>query len=518
MVKKILIVGGGSAGWSTAAYMSTFLKDIQIELIESSDIPVVGVGESTVPPIVDFMKEMGVSEEEWMPECNATFKSCIRFKDFHQLDEPAMWYPFEPVEILNNRPLSRYWHNKHLNDPAYADRYSFYDYNFIVPEICRQNKTVKSLPGTSYAYHFDAGLWGEFLKKIAKKNGVVQHIDTITSVNQNDDGSIKSVTRKDGDDIEADLFIDCSGFAALLIDKTLKEPFDEFYDYLFNNKAIAMPVEYHDKDAEMVSYTNCHALTAGWVWRTPLYHRMGTGYVYCDKYKSQDEAEHEFRQHLGEDRVKDLTARHINIRVGKHKRTWAKNCVAIGLSAGFIEPLESTGLFIIQGAVQLLTNILRKDSRYTACDQKVYNDSVTRLLEIIRDFLVCHYALTDREDSPYWHDVKYHTKISDTLSEKLQFARLAMPDIQHINRFDNASLAGFSFNEGWQCILTGMNYLPFEWPQLKNNNVGPYEQGIVANMHLADQRQQERARQRDMVKQLPSHYQYLKQHLFKGAD
>ena len=515
MVKKILIVGGGSAGWSTAAYMSKHLKDVDIELIESSDIPVVGVGESTVPPIVEFMKDLGVAEEEWMPKCNATIKSSIRFEDFHQLGEPPIWYPFEPVEVVNNRPLSRYWHYKHLTDPSYSDRYTFYDYNFIVPEICRQNKTVKSIPGVSYAYHFDAGLWGEFLKGYAKSNGVVQHVDTITEVKQNANGNITGVCRKGGPDIEADLFIDCSGFASLLIGKTLQEPFIDFYKYLFNNKAIAMPVSYENKEAEMVSYTNCHALSAGWVWTTPLYHRIGTGYVYCDKYKSPDEAEQEFREHLGFDRVKDVDARHIDIRVGKHERTWVNNCVAIGLSAGFIEPLESTGLFIIQGAVQLLTNILVKDGGYNSCDRKVYNDSITRLLEIIRDFLTCHYALTEREDTPYWHDVKYHSAISDTLSEKLQFARLAMPDIQHINRFDNASLAGFSFNDGWQCILTGMNYLPFEWPQLRHNNVGPYEQGIINNMHLADQKQNDRKMQRDMVKKLPSHYQYLRQNIYK---
>lgn len=515
MIKKILIVGGGSAGWSTAAYMSKFLKNTKIELIESSDIPVVGVGESTVPPIVDFMRELGITEEEWMPKCNATFKSSIRFEDFHQVGEPPIWYPFEPVEILNGRPLSRYWHYKHLVNEQYKDRFTFYDYNFIVPEICRQNKTVKSVPGVSYAYHFDAGLWGDVLKDLAKSNGVTQHIDTITEINLSENGNIKSISRKGGEDIEADFFIDCSGFSSLLIGKTLKEPFDEFYKHLFNNRAIAMPVPYEDKDAEMSSYTNCHALSSGWVWRTPLYHRIGTGYVYCDKYKDPEDAELEFRQHLGYDRVKDVEARHIQIRVGKHKRTWVKNCVAIGLSAGFIEPLESTGLFIIQGAVQLLTNILAKDSKYNACDIKVYNDSITRLLEIIRDFLTCHYALTDREDSPYWHDVKYKTEISDTLSEKLQFARLAMPDIQHINRFDNASLAGFSFNEGWQCILTGMNYLPLEWPQLKLNKVGPFEEAIVANIHMADQREKDRERQRGMVSSMPSHYQYLTKNIYK---
>jgi tryptophan 6-halogenase len=518
MVKSIVIVGGGSSGWSTAAYMSKFLKDVNISLIESSDIPVIGVGESTLPPIVDFMQALGIAEEDWLARCNGTIKSAIRFKNFHQVGEPEIWFPFEPVEIVQGRPLSRFWHYKHLTDPAYKDRFSFYDYSFLVPEICRLGKTVKSIPGASYAYHVDAGLWGEVLKEVAVKHGVIHVVDTIAKVNQNEDGSIRSLSRKQGPDLAADLFIDCSGFQSLLMEKTLKEPFDEYYDYLFNNKAVAMRIPYLDKESEMASFTNCHALSSGWAWTVPLYNRLGTGYVYCGAYKTPEEAEQELRQHLGEERTKDCMAKHLDIRVGKHHRTWVKNCVAIGLSAGFIEPLESTGLFIVQGAVQLLTNILAKNNDYNVADQRAYNDSITRLLEIIRDFLVCHYSLTEREDTPYWRDVKYTTKISDTLSEKLQLARLVMPDVQHINRFDNASLAGFSFNEGWQCILTGMDYLPFEWDQLKRNPAGPFDPQILANMPVADQRQQQRAQQKLQARQMPSHYQYLKTNFYKGEE
>ena len=415
-------------------------------------------------------------------------------------------------------PLSRYWHYKHLTDPAYKDRFSFYDYNFLVPEICRLGKTVRTIPNTSYAYHVDAGLWGEVLKEVAKKHGVTQVIDMVTQVNQHEDGSIRSLSRQNGPELEADLFIDCSGFQALLMDKTLKEPFDDFYDSLFNNKAVALRIPYLDKDVEMASYTNCNALSSGWAWTIPLYGRLGTGYVYCGDYKTPDQAEQELRQYLGEERTKDCWAKHIDIRVGKHRRTWVKNCVAIGLAAGFIEPLESTGLFIVQGAVQLLTNILVKNNDYNAVDCKVYNDSVTRLLEIIRDFLVCHYALTEREDSPYWRDVKYTTKIPDSLSEKLQLARLVMPDVQHINRFDNASLAGFSFNEGWQCILTGQDYLPFAWDQLKRNQVGPFDPHILANMHVADERKRQKDQQKLQARQMPSHYQFLKTNYYKGVE
>ena len=518
MVKKIVITGGGSSGWMTAAHMVTHLTGIQITLIESSDIPTLGVGESTVPPIVDFMAGLGVEEEDWMPKCHATYKSSICFSEFHAKGDPLFWYPFIPMGMVEGRPISRYWMHKHLTDKAYSDRFTIYDYCSLVPEICRQGKTVKSVANAGYAYHVDAGLLGEYLKGLSVERGVEHVVDTITQVKLHEDGSIKSLARENGADLEGDLFIDCSGFQSLLLEKTLGEPFESYSDYLFNDMAVATRVPYIDRDKEMVSYTMCSAQSAGWVWQVPIYDRLGTGYVYSSAHKSTDEAETEFRQFLGEKRVKDLEVRQLKMRVGKQRRTWVKNCVAIGLSGGFVEPLESTGLVIVQGTVDVVTQILKSKCDYTTADVATFNASVTRLYEIVRDFLVCHYALTSREDTSYWRDVKYTIKISDSLAEKLQIARANFPDAEYLSRFDNAGLAGFSFSDGWQYILAGMNYLPFDYPQIRLNRMGPFEPHIENNMEKAKLHQQHLDDQRKQIQHLPSHYRFLKDGHYRDVE
>lgn len=518
MIKKIVIVGGGSAGWMTAAWFSKTLQDINITLIESSDIPVIGVGESTLPAMVDFMKALGLEEKDWLPNCNGTYKSAISFKNFYRDGDPTMWYPFDPVPMIEGRPITRHWLHKFRHAPSFNDRYSFYDYCFIHPALCEAGKTVRSMPGTTYAYHVDAGLLGEVLKDYSKKGGIRHIVDTITTVNRAESGAIKSLSRKQGPDLEADLFIDCSGFRALLIGKNLEEPFDSYGENLLCDTAIALRYPYEDKAAEMSSYTRCTALKSGWVWRVPLYSRLGCGYVYSSAHTSAEEAEREFRQHLGEARVKDCEARHIPMRVGKQRRTWVKNCVAIGLSAGFVEPLESTGLFLWQGCFQLLASMLQDRRDYTAADVDVYNANITRVVEIVRDFLVCHYVLTEREDTPFWKDVKYATKVPEAVTEKLTTARLVLPDIEHINQFDKAGLAGFSFQDGWQCILAGMNYLPFENEVFKARQVSIYEKQVVDHIPKADAYAQKLQDHRSQLSQLPSHYEFLRNGIYKGTD
>lgn len=514
MVKDIVIVGGGSAGWMTASYMSSSLQNVNITLIESSDIPVIGVGESTVLPIVEFMNALGLDEKDWMPKCNATYKSSIGFQGFYSKEDPPFWFPFTRMHMINGRPISRYWMRKHFTESDFKDRFTLYDYCGAVPEICRQNRTVKGLNNFDYAYHFDAGLLGEYLKNYSKRKGVKHIVDTVTNIEMSEDGTIKSIARENGENISGDLFIDCTGFTSLLLSKTLKEPFDSYSDYLFNDRAVAMRIPYENKDSEMFSYTMCTAQSSGWIWQIPLYSRMGSGYVYSSNHLSEDQAEQEIRKFYGETRLKDLEANHIKIRVGKQRRCWVKNCVAIGLSSGFIEPLESTGLFIVQGEVGLLTDILKERNDYSAADMRAYNESVTRLMEIIRDFLVCHYVLTSREDTPYWRDVKYATKISDSLAEKLQIARTNFPDIEYIKSFDNPGLAGFTFSDGWQYILAGMNYLPFDYPQYRINRAGPFEQHIMDNMPLAKKYQEQMSRFKKTIPQMPTHYQYLKDNIY----
>ena len=523
MIRNIVIVGGGSAGWMTAAHLSKNLNGVNISLIESPDVPIIGVGESTVPPIVGFMHSLGLEESDWMPKCNATYKSSICFRGYHENDEKRMWFPFNRTWPAAKRPANRYWLYKYLTDDSFNDRYSIYDYCTLVPELCREGKTVKSLPGSAYAYHLDATALGEVLKEFSINHGVRHIPDTINDVIMNEDGSIRELRIENGEPLQGDLFVDCSGFRSLLLGQKLQEPFEEYYDSLFNDSAIAIRFPFEDKEAEMVSYTLCTALSSGWVWTIPLYNRLGTGYVHCSKYQSKEEAEQEFRKYLegvlGEKRVRDAEARHLSIRVGKHHRTWVKNCVGIGLSSGFIEPLESTGLQIVQSEVNLLTLTLQGRNDYNCADIAVFNESVTRLLSVIRDFLVCHFALTSREDTPYWRDVKYNTKIPESLVEKLMMARATMPAWGNEKQFDTGGmLAGFSFSEGWYNILAGMNFLPFDFDQHRQGRIGSFEKHLQDNLGEAERVYRQLEQQRQNIGSLPSHYQYLKQNIYGGLD
>lgn len=523
MVKNIVIVGGGSAGWMTAAHLSNILSGVSISLVESPNVPVIGVGESTVPPIVDFMQSLGLDEKDWMPACKATYKSSICFRHFHGTDDNRIWFPFSGSWAVAGRPAARHWLYKYFTDDNFNDRFSIYDYCTLVPEICRQGKTVRSLQGASYAYHLDAIALGQFLKGFSTQRGVKYISDTITRVVQNGHGAIKALEVENGQPITGDLFIDCSGFRSLLLAQTLEEPFEDYYDSLFNDRAVAMRLPFEDKEKEMVSYTLCSALSSGWVWTIPLYNRMGTGYVYSSNHLSEDQAESEYRQFLGEflggERVAQGEARHLKIRVGKHRRTWVKNCVAIGLSAGFVEPLESTGLQIVQSQVHLLGETLRETNDYNGVDMAIYNSNICDLLDSIRDFLVCHYALTSREDTPYWRDVKYNTRLSDALVDKLALARSMIPAAGNLQLFDTGGeLAGFGFNDGWYYILAGMGHLPIPTDKHKLAGVGAFEKAFAESAQEANNMAAMLAREKQKIPQLPTHCQYLKQNIYAGAD
>jgi len=523
MINSIVIVGGGSAGWMTAASLSKHLEGVDISLVESPNVPVIGVGESTVPPVVDFMKSLGVEEKDWMPACNATFKSSICFRNFHGTDGSQMWFPFSRTWAVADRPANRHWLYKYFTDANFNDRFSIYDYCSFVPEICRQGKTVHAIPGSLYAYHLDATALGEFLKDYSKKNGVNHISDTITKIVQNDDGSIRELEVENGEAVQGDLCIDRSGFRSLLLGQTLEEPFEEYCDSLFNDKAIAMRFPFEDKEREMVSYTLCTALSSGWVWTIPLYNRLGTGYVYSSKHQSKDQAETEYRAFLagflGESRVREAEARHLDIRVGKHARTWVKNCVGIGLSAGFIEPLESTGLQIVQSQIHLLTETLKGRNDYNCVDMGVYNANIRDLLDNIKDFILCHYALTQREDTPYWKDVKYSTVLPDALIEKLAFARANMPMWGTERIFDTGGgLAGFGFNEGWYYILAGMGHLPFPFEQHRQAKIGTFEGVLEESRMEAESVSTQMKAQAQNIGNMPSHYQYLKNTIYNGME
>ncbi|MFK8048868.1 MAG: tryptophan halogenase family protein [Halioglobus sp.] len=473
---KVLILGGGSAGWMTAAYMAKRGANLDITLLESSDVPIVGVGEATIPTIKRFNDRLGLTEKDWMPACNASYKFAIRFKDWHHKGADY-WHPFESIPYFHpQHHLAHYWYGNQLEQENWMgrgdlDNSDFYSSLFVGVDMMKNNQilknpedpekfivyqvsgteTEKSVQSLPHAYHFDAGLYGEYLKtSVAIPNGVDHIVDHVEKVERAEDGNIAALHTRSGQRLEADLFVDCTGFASLLIEQELEVPFDSFSESLFCDRAVAMRLPFEDQKNEQYPYTVSGAMDAGWSWRIGLTNRIGTGYVYSSRHIDEQQAEVELRNYLGAERCENLDARHLKMRVGKSSQTWAKNCVAIGLSAGFVEPLESTGLELIQQGVERLTDALSRGD-INAATRAAYNQCMTGLFEEVRDFIVLHYALSAREDTQFWRDVKNETVVSDKLGSLLADWKHFWP-----NQFE-----GKIFGEtSWMCVLNGMGMFP----------------------------------------------------------
>jgi tryptophan halogenase len=466
---RIIIVGGGSAGWMAAAYLSRTVANADITLIESAAVPTIGVGEATIPPIKRFMEELGLREADWMPACHASYKFAIRFDDWYRRGD-RYWHPFEGLPYFNpEHHLAQYWY-RHFLDRGGADRLTFYDDAFVGIETMRQNRILKNPDGSDdylsfairdgettvslnlpYAFHLDAGLFGAFLKeRVALPNGVHHIVDTIDDVTVAENGWIASVTTRTHGAISGDLFVDCSGFRALLAGEALNGRYVSWRDMLFCDRAVALRAPFAAPDEAIAPFTRSMAMDAGWSWRIPLTSRIGTGYVYSSAFLSDDDAEAALRERLGAARVADVTANRVSFRVGTRERHWVGNCVAVGLAAGFIEPLESTALHLVQHAVERIAGILARGS-FNAAAVAGFNATMSRAMEEVRDFIIAHYALTAREDTPFWRAVKHETRIPDSLAARLADWQRTLP-----NRY-----AGGVFGEtSWICILLGMNATP----------------------------------------------------------
>jgi len=413
----------------TAAYLQQQLRnELQITLIEASDIPIIGVGESTNALMTYYALAIGLDEKSFMRASNAAYKVGIRFANFNR-QGGVFYHPFgEPAGDAMFKP-----HAERLYMP------------FHLAE--RGNEFARKF---GHAYQLDAGLFGEYLK-IRTRNGGVRHVvDRIERVECNEAGEIARLHTMRSGPLEADLYIDCSGFGALLLDKALREPFISANHQLLNDRAIAARVQYVDKDRELRTVTNCVALSAGWVWEIPLWSRIGTGYVYSSAFLSQAQAEDEFRGYLGERRLKDVKLNHIQIRAGRHERAWVGNCVAIGISYGFLEPLESTGLSLTQLMIFDLAVALAADCSSVA--RSTFNRRQAELFDTTKDFILAHYVLTTRDDTPYWRHIKYDSQIPDTLSDILMEAReKSCASLERkVNKFYSAL--------NWNVILSGMGW------------------------------------------------------------
>jgi tryptophan 6-halogenase len=454
--RRIVIVGGGTAGWMTALIFARSLirKGVEITLLESPTVPTVGVGEGSTPWLQGFFDMLGIEEAEWMPACHATYKCGISFDGWST--KPGFERYFHPfASMLDNMTMTPFVHNvearlKGASVCAHPNRF------FISARLVAERRSPKAREHFPFdvwhGYHFDAALLGRFLHTKALERGVRYKSCHVTHATLNANGTIASVSTREGETIAADLFVDCTGFAGLLIEKTLKVPFLSFADNLFNDAAVAMPSPVEES---VPSETVSTALKCGWVWKIPLTSRYGNGYVYSTRFCTRDAAETELRQHLGL-LDSDVEARHLKMRVGRVARLWDKNCLAIGLAQGFVEPLEATALMFIQHTAMAFVQLLdRGDLSEDA--QARFNARFNRQFEGIRDYIVTHYKTNSRTDTEYWRANAANTKLSENL-QKLYSTWTAGKSIVPGVRAQELGL-GYPV-ASWLALLAGMGRFP----------------------------------------------------------
>ena len=460
MIKNILIVGGGSAGWMTAATLIKVFPNKKITLIESPNIPTVGVGESTIGGIKYWTHFLGINDEEFFKATDATYKLSIRFENFYKKGDGGFHYPFGDPHLEGNYAGFNDWiFKKHLFPKTHRSDFA----TCIYPQMALVNNnklfenTNNELPFSflkNVAYHFDATKFGIFLRdKYCKPKGVKHILEDIKTVEVDKEG-IKSLNKKH----KADLYIDCTGFKSLLLGQSLKEPFESYADILPNNSAWATRMSYTNKEKEIVPYTNCTAIENGWVWKIPLWSRMGTGYVYSDKFISDEDALKEFKKHLGRS---DLEFKNIKMRVGIHKRLWVKNVVAIGLAAGFIEPLESNGLFSVHEFLMRLVRNLQRDG-VNQWEKDNFTFQAKSLFKAFAEFVALHYALSIRKDTPYWRN-NLNKQWDDSLINLDWHYTKGFFNAAH----EKAALYEFDTKGGLHCIAFGMDWYPTEVTNVK---------------------------------------------------
>ncbi|MFT4552299.1 MAG: hypothetical protein ACI9S8_000924 [Chlamydiales bacterium] len=469
-IRKIVIFGGGSAGWMTAAYLSKFLNlknnpKIGITLIESPNIPSVGVGEATVPAIMTFLEDLEFPEAHWLSHCNGTIKLGIKFVNWSGKAKDDVWhYPFDQNTIqLEGYRILEWWVSQYsaTGKPPFPINISPADFLMNMKKAPRHLEDPRRFSADiGYAYHFDASLLGEYCKKSAIGNGL-QHIqDTVKGVSQNDSGEIDFLHTEKNGKLHGDLFIDCSGFRSELLESTLKEPFISYSDSLLCDHAVVLQIP--RKSQDLNSYTTATALSNGWVWEIPLADRISFGYVYSSSFTNKRKAELEFRTFLGK-RSDNTTSRHIKMRVGRSKRFWVKNCIAVGLSGGFIEPLESTGLLLAKIGIENILSYF-PSKRSDPFLQAEYNRIMAEKYDSTMDFIVLHYCTTSREDSEFWKANKHSLVIPDGVKDRLERWHNGIL-IRKNEHLLNSNFSGNMFGtHGHERLLTGMHYLPKKTP------------------------------------------------------
>lgn len=477
-IRKVVVLGGGTAGWMTASYLGKALgKGVTITVLEAPAIPKIGVGEATVPNLhKTFFAFLGIDEDDWMRECNASYKMGIKFVNWRTpgagqaLPRPYpggtdhYYHLFGLLPNHANLPLSHYWTSKKLAGQADEP----FDYAcYREPPVLDANLAPRYADGTrwtNYAWHFDAHLVADFLRRWAtQQQGAIHIQDQMTEAVIDSRGHVTALKTKEGRTIEGDLFVDCSGFRGLLINQAMKEPFLDMSDHLLNDRAVATAVRHDDEAGGVEPYTSSIAMSSGWTWKIPMLGRFGTGYVYSSRFASQDEATKEFCDMWGLD-PETQPLNHVRFRVGRNRRTWVRNVVSIGLSSCFLEPLESTGIYFVYAALFQLAKHF-PDKRFDPILADRFNREIETMFDDSRDFVQAHFSFAPRDDTGFWRACK-DLVLADDITEKIAMYRAGLPvnlpitdETTYYANFE-AEFRNFWNNSNYYCIFAGLDFLP----------------------------------------------------------
>lgn len=450
--RRVIIVGGGTAGWMTAAALVHALGPlVSIRLVESAEIGIVGVGEATFPHLRLFLRRLGIDEAAFMAATHATYKLGIMFNDFGALGDEYM-HGFASFGMpLAGVPFHHYW--LRLNQGATGAAIGDYSMAVAAARARRFHPPGPALGGYdafSYAYQFDATLFAPFLRDIACAQGVERIEATVRRVEcDGASGDIAALELDDGTRVEGDLFIDCSGFRSLLLGETVGEHWESWSDWLPCDRAVAMPCAH--PSGEIEPFTRAIAMPSGWRWRIPLQHRLGNGYVFSSAFVSEDEATAQLAAVLEGEPLAD--PRILKFQPGRRRRAWSRNVVGIGLASGFLEPMESTSIYLVQIAIDWLIELFPLDG-IDRRDQEMFNALIDFEYARIRDFLILHYHATRRDDSPFWNRMRT-MEVPESLVERLTLWRRSAR-VAHYGR-------GPFLEPSWVAVLLGQGIRPEGW-------------------------------------------------------
>jgi tryptophan halogenase len=497
-IKHIQIVGGGTTGWMAAAALSHLLSGtgVKICLVESEAIGTVGVGEATIPPIKMFNDMLGLEEMDFVKATQATFKLGIEFVDWTRLGHSYI-HPFGDFGMdFDAVPFYQYWIRQFVEGQTQGK--DLFDYS-LMGRACEESKfmlPVKNRPqsalsGINYAYQFDAGLYGRFLRRYAESKGVERIEGKINQVQQDDEtGFVTSVALEDGRKLQADFFVDCSGFRGLLIEGALKTGYEDWSYWLPANRAVAVGCE---KIGDPIPYTKATAREAGWQWRIPLQHRTGNGHVYCSDFITDERAADILTRSLDGPMIGE--PKFLKFTTGRRKKFWNKNVLALGLAAGFMEPLESTSIHLVQTSLARLISYF-PDKRFNAHDIDAFNTRTILEYERVRDFLVLHYTATERDDSEFWRYCQTIEKPDHLVQKINQFEGSGRIFDAHLDLFSTPS---------WLAVMYGQGIKPTAYNPVTKK---------VTNQKLSGVLQQVESAIIAATDYMPSHQAFIEENCF----